>query len=277
MRVWTPSTTTSRPSTSTCCTSRAEPANTTESSACSGSQPASPHRFERDGHQVRPRARLEPPGVRPPEAGVPALRGRPDQRRGRVVPAFAARKALVELDRPSLFEHVDHGVGVTAERERGAGVHERAHPADAVGQVALRRRDRRSARARAAEQGHVAVVEVGGVNGGEARVERAGVGEQRGRGAPVRRQTGLVLGGLLRDMRVQRPVLLAEPTPRQPPPPLGRPRACCGSPRRSAPIRSRRVHPRVPPTPPRCRPRSAAAPPPAPRRSRRAGSSSRSA
>ena len=242
MLVCRPSRTISRPSTSTCRTSAAPAANTTESSACSGSVPASRTPVERDRHEVGARAGLDPPGVRPAEAGVPVLGGGPQQGRGAVVPALAAREALVELHRARLLEQVDHGVRVAAERQRGARVDQRG----ASGRCRRRGRARSSGRRSSTRPRRRA-----GVTSASSRcvactavkfaVERAGVGEQapsacarRPRGRPRSRPAARTRA------RAAAAPARAPSRPRSPRP-RGRPRACCGSRRRSAPTRSRRA------------------------------------
>ena len=276
MRVWRPSTTTSRPSTSTCRTSRAEPRTRPSRARAPAPQPASrTASSETVTRSARAPGSIRPASGQPRQACPPSEAARSSAAAAWCPRSPLARRSSSSTARASSNMSITAWESLPSESEAPASTSGRIRPMPSARSRSVVGTDA-AARARAAEQAHVAVVEVGGVNGGEARLERAGIGEQRGRGAPVRLQAGLVLGRLLGDVSVQRTVPLAAPTPRRSPPPRDRPRACCGSPRRSAPIRSPRVRPRVPPTPPRCRPRSAAAPPPAARRSRRAGSSSRS-
>ena len=67
-------------------------------------------------------------------------------------PRTQRRQALVELDGPGLLEEVDDGVRVAAERQAGAGVAQGERRADAVGEVALRRRADAARAPRRAEQ-----------------------------------------------------------------------------------------------------------------------------
>ena len=235
-----PSRTISRPSTSTWRTSAAPAANTTAWSAFSGSVPARRTPSSETVTRSARRAGRDPPGVRPAQAGVPVLGRRPQQRGGGVVSALPARQALVQLDRARLLEEVDHGVGVAAERERGARLRQRAHPADAVGQVALGRRADAAAGAGVAEQRHVGIRQVGGMHGGEARRRarrprrarpwvcvRRRPGRRRSR--PAARTRGRAGGG-----RAPRPSRQRSRRRRD------RPRARCGWRPRSAPTRPSR-------------------------------------
>ena len=119
--------------------------------------------------------------------------------------ADAGREPLVELDRARLLERVDDRLRVAAGGERRAGVEQPPRGADAVGEVALGGRAEAGGHARAAEQRDVVVGQVRRVDGGEALRQRAGVGQQPGRRAAVRREALLVLLRLLGDVGVQRP------------------------------------------------------------------------
>ena len=78
----------------------------------------------------------------------------------------------------------------------------RAGVADAVGEVALGRRAH--ADRRLAQQVAVLLRQVGGMDGGGVRAERAVLGEQADRREAVRREARLVLRALLGDVEVQR-------------------------------------------------------------------------
>ena len=239
MLVCAPSRTISRPPTITCRTSAAPAAKTTASSACSRLPAGQPHAVERDRHEVGARARLDPPGLRPAEAGVAVRRSR--RAAAPSAPWWPrsplARRSSSSTARASSNRSITACESLPSDSDAPAS-RERAHPADAVGEVALGRRAEAAARARAAEQAHVGVVEVGGVHRGEARRQRAGVGEQRRRRAPVGGEARLVLGRLLGHVGVQRPVALGGPRRDRPPPPRGRRRARCGSRRRCGRRRS---------------------------------------
>ena len=193
-----------------------------------------PDAVEPQRDQVGERPGRQTAGLGPADRGVPCFGRRAQQRRGVVVTALAGGEPLVELDRARLLEQVDHGVRVGAQRKAGAGVDQGAGRADAVGEVALGRRAEAAAAASAAERGDVGVGEVGGVDGGEALAERSRLGEDLGRRRAVGGETGLVLGGLLGDVGVQRAPGGARPRRRRRGTRRARPRGRCGSRRRPA-------------------------------------------
>ena len=135
---------------------------------------------------------------------MPGGGGRPGQRGG-TEPAAASRgQPFAELDAAGLVQQVDHRVAVAAHRERAACPGQRPRRADAVGQEGLRGRAQADAGAAAAQQVDVVPGEVGGVHHRAARPQRPGVVQHPRRGGPVGRQAGLVLRGLLGQVRVQR-------------------------------------------------------------------------
>ena len=145
-------------------------ANTTAARASSGRVPArrTPSPATTATRSARAPGAMRP-GVVPAQAGVPGLGRRAQQRGGGVDAALPAREPLVELDRARLLEEVDDRVRVAAERQRRAGLGERAHAADAVGEVALGGRADAAARRGAAEQPDVRVGQVRRVDRREAR------------------------------------------------------------------------------------------------------------
>ena len=150
---------------------------------CAASVPGQADAVEADGDEVGARARLDPAGVRPPEAGVAA--GASPRAAGRVAgcrPRSPRREPLVELHRTRLLEHVDDGVRVAAERERRAGVDaaRRIAPMPSARSRSVVGHTQQQARG-IAEQRDVVVGEVGRVHGGEVCVERTRAGEQPGR------------------------------------------------------------------------------------------------
>ena len=170
-----------------------------------------------------------------------------------------------------------NGVRVRAERERRAGAGEPAHrPIPSARSRSVVGQAQQHAPASPSKP-HVGLVEVRRVYGREARVERAGVGEQGGR-RPRRRRRGTPRSRPVAQRRARAAGSHARvPTP---PPPWrrpGRPRACCGSPRRSSRCRCREGSRPAPPTRPRFRRRSASARPRRALRFRRGGSRRRSA
>ena len=231
---------------------RAPAANTTASSAFSGSVPAKRTPSSADRDEVGSRPGRDPPGVRPAEAGVPVLRGRPQQRGGGVVAALPACQALVQLDGASLLEEVDHGVGVAAERQRGARLREpgasgrcrRPGRARWSGRRSSRRRRRRAAPRRASSR-WVACTAVKRAASAPASASTA-VGVRS-----VGVQAGAVLGRLLGHVGVQRAVPLRRPAGHDRGGGRGRPRARCGWPPRFAPTPRPGARRRAPPRPPR--------------------------
>ncbi len=128
----------------------------------------------------------------------------PEQRVRRPVAPGAGAQALVELQGAGLLERVDHRVTVAAERDGAAGRGQPAGRADAVGEVPFGGRTHADGGGGVGEELDVLVRQVGRVHGGGARPEHAVVGEQPGRGDAVRGQAGVVLGGLLGEVDVQR-------------------------------------------------------------------------
>ena len=203
--VWQPSRTTTRPPTTTWCTSaavrrehdagdgvvavRCRPCGPSRGAPRSGRRGRRPRCGRRRASRCwRGRRSL-------PSAAAPPARGRPrcsDARRSSSSTAAG------------LLQQVDHGVGVAAERQAGTGVAQGDRRPDAVGEVALGRRADAAGAAGCAEQGDVVGGEVGGVDGGEALVQRAGRGEDPDRRGAVGRQHLLVLGRLLGHVGVQR-------------------------------------------------------------------------
>ncbi len=211
-REWAPSRTTCRPPTTVCDTSAADAANTAVSAPSRGSGPAVLTESSAMSREVGERTGLQGARVRPAEGRVAVGRGRPQQGRGRPVASGAGAQALVQLHGARLFEQVDHGVAVGAEGERGAFVLQGDGGSDAVGQVPLGGGAHAGAGAAAADEGDVLGGEVGVVDAGGARTQDAVQGEQLGRGAAVGLQAGVVLGGLLGQVHVQRgPPLLGPP------------------------------------------------------------------
>ena len=139
-----------------------------------------------------------------PEAGVAVDRGGAEELAGRPVPALAGGEALVELDGPHLLEQVDDGVAVGAEGQRAARVVQAPARADAVAEVALGGGAEAGEGTGGAEVADVVVGQVGRVHGAGQRAEHAVVGEQLGGGGAVRRDAGVVLRGLLRQVDVER-------------------------------------------------------------------------
>ncbi len=207
----TPAVTTGRPSTSTSVTSAAPAAK---------SDPGRRHPGGADPVQARPspgrraaRWRCRPASDQP-SASCPArlaalsssaavkVPAEPGCAAARPAPAPRAssnRSMTAWLSLPRLS-------GLPASASCGAGPIPSARSRSVVGQKQTPVR-------LVAEQPYVGVAEVGGVHCRGARPEHAGVGEQLGRGAAVRRLAGLVLGGLLRQVQVQRRVPL--PCPRR--------------------------------------------------------------
>ena len=176
------------------CTSAAVAANTIDSSMVSGSAVSS----RGESSPIVTRSASAPGSMRP-ASGQPRLRvvgGGAQQGLRREVAAALGREPPVELDGAGLLEDVDDGVAVAAEAEVRAGA------ADAVGEVALRRRAHAD---RGLVQERLVVGrQVRRVDGGGVRAERAAVREQlRGRAA-VGGQARLVLRALLGEMEVQR-------------------------------------------------------------------------
>ena len=173
-------------------TSAAVAANTIDSSIVSGSASLQARRGEVERDQVGAEAGRDPAGVVPAQAGV--VRGGFEQGARREVAAALGLQPQVELHRARLLEQVDDRVAVAAEREP------RTRVPDAVGEVALGRRAH-------ADRGLAQVVgrcQVGGVDRGRVRPERAVLGQQLHGRAARRGEAGLVLGALLGDVEVQR-------------------------------------------------------------------------
>ena len=207
-----PRSTTCRPDTITDRTSAALAAKTAAASAFSALGAREPNALEIDRDQVGDRVRLDSPGVGPADARVPLLAGGPQQLRRVVMAALAGDEPLVELDGAHLLELVDHRVRVGAERQPGAGVGDLPRAPDAVGEVALGGRAQAAMASPLAEQADVLARDVGEVHGREPLRERSGVGEHRRRAPAVGRDACLVLGRLLGDVRVQRPVATLRPS-----------------------------------------------------------------
>lgn len=164
---------------------------------------------QRDRGEVRERARLQAARVGQAERRMTVGGGGGQQGVRRPVAPGAAAQALVQLHRAGLFEQVDHGVAVAAQGQRAARLLEADRGADAVGEVAFGGGAHAGAGGGAAEEGDVPVGEVGVVDAGGPRPQHPVVGEELGGGAAVRRLAGVVLGGLLREVDVQRrPALL---------------------------------------------------------------------
>ena len=211
MRTWAPSRTITSPPTTTWSTSAADGREHDRLEQVLAAGAGQPHRIEPHRAQVGQRTRLEPPGLRPAEAGVAVGGGGPQQARRVVVAAHEARQPFVVLHRPRLLEQVDHGVRVGAEGERRSGVAQRPRRADPVGEVALGRRAQAHRRPAGAERVDVGVGEVGRVDGGEALAEQTVPVEQADGCDAVRGDALLVLGRLLGDVAVQRGVALGGP------------------------------------------------------------------
>ena len=111
----------------------------------------------------------------------------------------------MHLDAPDLLERVDDRVLVGPDGEGRPGLGEGAGGADAVGEVALGRRAEDRAGPGPADERHVVVGEVGGVDERGRGGEHALVREQPRGGATVERVAGEVLPGLLGQVRVERP------------------------------------------------------------------------
>ena len=217
-------------------TSRGPPAKTRgRDGVARGAVPASATPSSDDGDEVGGRARRDPAAAGPAEARVAArgrgleqLRRRCGRRARRV-----ARRSSSSIARASSNRSMTACESLPT-RQRRAGLAQPPRRADAVGEVALGRRAQAARRARAAEQRDVVVGQVRRVHRGEALGERAGVGEQSpSASAPcASRHASFSAGcsetcacsGAPRSRRPRRDH--ASPTP-------GRPRARCGSPRRS--------------------------------------------
>ena len=111
--------------------------------------------------------------------------------------------------RRASVEQVDHRLAVAAHGQPGSRGGQRPGRADPVGQVRLGGRAEAGERPAAADQLDVPAGQVGGVDHRGARAEQTGRGQHAGRGVAVGGQAGLVLGGLLGQVRVhRRPVRL---------------------------------------------------------------------
>ena len=175
-----PSRTTHSPPTITSRTSAAVAANTRLTRVPRPRCPPA-HGVEPERREVGERARREAAASGQPERGVAAGRGGVEQaaprggRRGRR--SRAARRAPPRA--PPRTGRSPHGS--RSRRRAPRRVREPSRRADAVGEVALGGRAEAAPSRRAAEQRDVVVGQVRRVDRGEARAERAGVGEQRGR------------------------------------------------------------------------------------------------
>ena len=151
----TPSSTIGFPSTTTCRTSVALAAKTTDSSRGLRVRPGEADAVQADGHEVGARARLDPAGVGPPEAGV-APGGRRAQQLDRAV---VPRSPVASRSSSSTARASSNGSMTACESlpnaSRTRRVDQPPHPADAVGEVALGRRAHAAVRARAAEEADV--------------------------------------------------------------------------------------------------------------------------
>ena len=152
-RAWLPSLTTSRPPQTTLRDVRRGGAEDDRLERVSAVVPASRTRVERRSSRGRRGAPgFDPPGVGQPEAACPAAVAA----RSSAAAAWRPRSPLARRSSSSTArassKHVDHRVRIAAERQRGAGVRERARRADAVGEIALGRRTEAAATAAAAEQ-----------------------------------------------------------------------------------------------------------------------------
>ena len=135
--------------------------------------PREAHAVEPDGHEVREPLRRDRAGLGPAD-GRTTLHGRRAEQLGRgVASTHPGFEALVELDRPSLLEHVDQRMGVGAERKARSGLRQAPRPPHAIGEVTLRGRTETDSAPPAAEQVDVGSVQMGGVNGGEVPRDRA--------------------------------------------------------------------------------------------------------
>ena len=170
-----------------------------------------PDAVQRDGDQVGPGPGRDLPGVRPAQAGVPgAGRGGEQGLRGEVA-AGAAGQPFGILDPAGFLQHVDHRVAVAAQRQRAAGRGQRLRGREAVAQIALGRGAQAGEHAAAAEQVQVNGVDMGGVHDGGPRPERVLLVQQLGGRDAVERLARVVLGLLLRHVRVQRGTARAGP------------------------------------------------------------------
>ena len=184
----------------------------------------------------------------------------------RPVAAPLRRETLVELDGAHLLERVDHGMAVTAEGQRAAGVVQGPARPDAVPEVALGGRAEAGVRRGLAQEAHVIDGQMRGVHGAGERTEHAGVREHPGGRCAVRPEAGVVLPHLLREMHVE----AAGPRPprRRRRARRGGRRGSSGSRHRSGPSRPAGDRRRAPPRRWRCRRRTAPARPAAAPRTR---------
>ena len=121
-----------------------------------------------------------------------------------MAPALAGHEPFVKLNGARLLKRLDDRVRVAPEREHGAGSSQPRRRSDPVSEIALGRRAQAATRPGTAERGRVGVGDVGGVDRGEVPAHRSGAVQHADRGVPVCLHAGVVLGGLLGDVRVQR-------------------------------------------------------------------------